>query len=375
MDKVRLLYIFVNLEIGGAEEHLLTVLKKMDRERFEATVCCIGKKGRIGEEIERLGYEVISLDRMKRKSFDPRVIFGLVRLMKIKDIQVVHAHLYHASLYGRLAAWFAGVPVVVTVHNIYTGSSLKLRRRLLNRWLSGKTDRLIAVSHAVRSDILNHDGISSEKVQVIYNGIDSARFNSSMTQGEARRRVGIPDGRFWLGIVARLDPQKGHTFLLDAIRKCLDQWGDSLSLLVVGKGGEEARLKEQAASLGLQDRVFWMGARRDIPEILRALDLFVMPSLWEGLPLSLLEALASGLPVIATSVGGVGEVIEHGKSGLLISPKNVDELASSIHLLYLGPEQREALGAGGLARVMEMFSQDKMVSELFSLYRKVGATR
>lgn len=370
----RVLYIIATLPIGGAEEHLKTVVANIDSYGFKPTVCCIGEKGLIGEEIESLGVEVITLGRMKGKGFDPRIIKGLMALIKEREIDIIHTHLYHANMYGRAAALAARVPVVATEHNVY--KSYKKKRSVINRLLAKRTDSMIAVSMAVKDEICKRDSIDPAKVEVIYNGIEVERFKVPDAEEKRRAKValGLEPDIIVAGTISRLSKQKGHTYLLRAFADLTRSFPE-LKLLVVGSGPLEDELKSQAEKLGLSESVIFTGARRDVPEILKALDIFVMPSLWEGFPVSLLEAFATGLPVVVSPVGGVVDAVKDRVSGLYVEPEDVDGLVAQISKLLKDNEMATGLGTEARKVVEESFSVSCMVDSLAELYTDVLARR
>ncbi len=369
---MNILYVFATLPVGGAEEHLRTVLKNIDLSTFRPTVCCIGEKGAIGAEIEAMGFEVISLGRMVKKSFDT-AIPGLIKdIIKTRSIDLVHTHLYHACLYGRVAAFVAGVPVVTTEHNVYL--SYKLKRSLVNRLLAKKTSRIVAVSKAVMDYVSERDSIDPSKFEVIYNGIETERFDIDMEQLEARRTIGIDDDGPVVGSVCRLSEQKGVKHLIRAFKSVLEEV-PLATLVIVGDGPLAEELKEEVRSLSFAGKVCFLGQRRDIPVVLRALDLYVLPSLWEGLGIAVIEAMASGLPVVVSSAGGLVEVVEDDRTGYVVKPGDEASLADSISKLLLDKDRARAFGARGKIRAEEVFSAGAMVRSLTKLYLEIAGGR
>jgi glycosyltransferase involved in cell wall biosynthesis len=323
----KVLHIMAALPVGGAETLLLASLKAGDQDCVSYLVCSLSDKGPVGEEMERAGIEVIPLGRMGHKRFDVGIILSLCRLMRHREVDIVHTHLYHAGRYGRIAAALARVPcVVATFHNIYKTSRFK--QHCFN-WALGKvTDRVIAVSEAVKDHLVRYDHLDPASITVVPNGIDLRVF-SGHNGAKARRSLGVPSDAYLIGTVGRLEVQKGQIVLLQAMRELMTECPEARGL-IVGGGSQEGILRRVADDLGLRDRVIFTGLRRDIPELLAALDLFVLPSLWEGFPLALLEAMASGLPVVATSVGGVPEIISDRSIGILIDPRRPDQLVAAI---------------------------------------------
>jgi glycosyltransferase involved in cell wall biosynthesis len=366
---INILYLFVTLPIGGAEEHLLTVLKNTDLGRYKPTVCCIRDKGSIGEEIENSGFHLITLQRNSKK-WDFRIVRDILRIIREKEIQLIHTHLYHANMYGRIAAIIAQIPVVSSEHNAH--SLRKPARRVINRLLARKTNRMIAVSQMVKDHILLRDKIAPAKVEVIYNGIDISRFTSSLTKIAAREKIGVPENCFLIGTVGRLSEEKGHIYLINAVRRAKDIVPD-LRLIIVGSGPQEFHLKKVVSDHNLGQNILFTGFRRDVPDIMKAMDVFAFPSLREGFPVALLEAMASCLPVVVTPVGGITEIITDRINGLLVQPCNEESLAQSIITLYQKPDLRKNLAFKARETVVKNFNAVTMTRNLDSVYRSVLA--
>lgn len=351
------------MPIGGAERLLVDVVRRLDPARFESVVCCIQAKGELAAELESAGIAVHCLERMRSKRFDWRAVRDLARLLRRERIALVHSHLYHANLYGRLAARLARVPALATVHNVYTRS--KLHRRLLNRLLSRATARVIAVSDEVRRDLIEQDGIDAAKVVTIRNGIDLRRVETRLSRKEARERLAIPDDALAIGCVGRLEEQKGHRFLLQAAA----QLDSSCRIFVVGDGRLRHELEAQA-----RGRVTFLGARSDVAEILRALDIFVMPSLWEGLSLAMLEAMAAGLPLVISDVSGVAQAFGGEECGLRVPPGDAVALADAIRLLAESPQRRASMGEAARRRARAEFDIEVMIKRLAAVYEDACAS-
>jgi glycosyltransferase involved in cell wall biosynthesis len=371
---LRVLHLITRLPVGGAERLLVDVVRGLDRARFESIVCCIQEKGAVAEELEAAGFAVFCLQRMQSKRFDLRAVRDLARLLREQRIDVMHSHLYHANLYGRLAAWRAGVPAVASVHNTYTRR--KFHRELLNRLLTRGDSRVIAVSEDVRRDLIRYDGIAEEKIVTIQNGIDVGRVQTALTRQEARSRLGIGGDAIAVGCVARLEEQKGHRFLLEAMALLnAPPVAPRFRLVLAGDGRLRAELERQAAALGIAASTLFLGTRHDIADILRGLDLCVMPSLWEGLSIAMLEAMAAGLPLVISDVSGVAQVIGNDEYGVRVPPGDAAALARVIRALADDPARRAALGAAARNRVLEKFSVQAMVAKLARVYEEVSSRR
>ena len=209
--RVKVLYVFAALPVGGAEEVLITEVEGLDKTRFDPLVCVLSEKGPVGERIESRGFPVVALHRMKSHRFDPRIIRDLYRLIKTEKVEVVHTHLYDGNKYGRLAAGLARVPALIShYHNVYARRRIKYH--LINRVLSTLNDRILAVSQAVKESVVRYDRISPGKIEVLYNGIDPSKFKGDFKDSGARQQFGVKPEDFLIGVVARLEEQKGHIY-------------------------------------------------------------------------------------------------------------------------------------------------------------------
>ncbi|MDP2834897.1 MAG: glycosyltransferase [Pseudomonadota bacterium] len=368
MNKIRLLHLITRLPIGGAERLLLGILRNLDGGQFESVVCCIQDRGELADEAEALGIPVISLGLMNHGGHDRQVVPALRRLMREQRIDLVHSHLYHANLYGRLAARREGIPAIASVHNTY--KKRKWYRHLINRWLAGKTFVVTAGSEDVERDLLEVDHLPKAKVVRLPNSIDLARVETTLSVAEAKQRFGFAATDLVIGSVGRVEEQKGQVFLLEAFAKLRRRPdGDKLKLLLVGDGRLLPQIKESAERLGIAEACRFPGNIARLAEVYRAIDLFAMPSLWEGLSLAMLEAMASGLPVVATEVGGARDVLGDNRYGLLVPPHDADALAAALGKLLDDPRAAAELAATGKNRVHANYSVTTLTNQLAELYR------
>jgi glycosyltransferase involved in cell wall biosynthesis len=369
MKPIRVLHVFVNLPVGGAENLLLSNLRLLDHAQYQSIVCTLGEKGVLATQVEALGVPLIELGLMRNSGAKGAVVRALVELIRREKIGLVHAHLYHANYLGRLAAKRAGVPCVVSIHNTYTHP--KWHRRIINWWLARRCPgAIIAGSEEIRRDILRYDRVLPELLEIIPNSVDLSRSASTLSREEARARLDLSASSYVLGTIGRLEEQKGHRFLLDALAK-LRAEGLDMVLLLVGGGREEAALKAQAERLQLGAAVRFLGTRSDLGDLFRAMDLFVMPSLWEGLSLAMLSAMAASLPVVATDVGGVPQVLGDNERGFVLPSADADRLAAQIAWCYDHRGESTAMGEAGNAFVRANYSDTAMVRRLEAVYRRV----
>jgi glycosyltransferase involved in cell wall biosynthesis len=367
---LRLLYVIVDLPVGGAEEHLLSLVRNLDRNRYAATVCCIGRSGQIGKEIEESGVKLVELRKLQKGGYDSEIVTLLREVLRREQTSLLHAHLYHANMYGRLAAFREDVPAVCSIHNTYINP--KRHRRLINWWLARRTSFIIAGSEAIKNDILRYDGVPSEKVRVIHYGVDVGKFGRPLAREKAREKLGLPTDRFYVGTVGRLEEQKGQNILVEAVAR-LRREGTEMTVLLIGSGREEKRLRAQVAREGVTDNVLFLGTRRDLPELFRAMDVFALPSLWEGLPLALLSAMASGLPVVVTPVGGIPEIVRDGGNGFLVPPGDPVALAATLRRVRGNPGEALTCGDAAAETVRVGYSQRRNAERIMEVYEEVLA--
>jgi len=354
------------MPVGGAEDLVAAIVRGLDPQRFRAAVATLGPPGPVGQELRAQGYEVVSLGLDIKRTSTWRVVGAVRRLLKAGRPDILHTHLYHPNLYGRLGSLRLGLPgVVAAVHNTYT--RVKFHRRVWNFLLGWVSDRVLVGSLQVWQDVRRYDGVPASRLLLLPYGIPLAELNTRLSRQEARERLGLSEGDLVIGAVGRLEEQKGHAHLLAALPE-LQRQIPALVVLLVGEGREEENLRRQVRDLGLEATVRFLGTRRDLTEIYRALDIFVHPSLWEGLPLALLKAMGAGLPVVATRVSGSQEAIVDGVNGCLVAPGDPDALSRAILEFHRHPETRQRLGDAARRTVAARYSLEAMLPRLEELY-------
>lgn len=371
MSKIRVLHV-VRPAAGGIKNHLLDLIGGSHGGGFHHLVAC--PPGSLADALAARGIETFCLPLGGEISpwRDLACVRLLVSLLKRCRVDVVHAHSYKAGLVGRLAARAAGVPaVVLTVHS----SILQDRRSpwkkhlfaVTERLLAGLTDRIITVSRDLGREIADRKMVPREKLVTIYNGIVPERFNKPPDREYLQKIIGIPAGKKVVGTVSRLAPQKGVGDFIKAAAR-LSGEKEGVVFLVAGDGPLRADLERRAGEENLSGRLFFIGERQDVQIILPCLDVLVLASVTEGMPLTVLEALAAGCPVVATRVGGIPEVISDGVNGLLVSPGDAQGMAASILRLLEDPAASRKMGEEGRKRVAGSFTVDKMVGGTEQVY-------
>lgn len=368
--RTRVVFLSHAFMVGGAEEMVLNLVRHLP-ERFEPVVVCIHDAGPIGEEIRQTGvpFTVLGLTPGVRRPFD---VLRLRDFLVECEPAIVHTFLLTASLYGRFAAMMAKVPIVIgTEVNIYERK--QAAHAMAERWLMRRTDAVVASAESVREFYIKQVQADPDKVEVIYNAVDWSQLQTTMSPQEFRASVGAPTDAPVAGIIARLTEQKAHRVLFDAMAH--HPGLSRLHLLVVGDGELRDDLRGRVATLGLQGRVHFLGARRDLGNILAGIDVFVMPSFWEGLPLSMVLAMGAGLPVVATSVAGIPEVVQDGVSGLLVPPNDTAALGDALARVINDGALSVRMGQAARAYVTPRFGIDGYVASVTSLYDRLLAGR
>ena len=364
--RTRVVYMAHAFMVGGAEEMVLNLVRHLP-ERFEPVVCCINQAGPIGEEIEKTGvpFHVFHLDPGVRR---PLHVLEIQRRLRELKPDIVHTFLLTASLYGRLAAILAGVPIVIgTEVNIYENK--RPHHALAERLLMRGTDRVVVSAESVRDFYIKQVHAAPAKVDVIYNAVDFSQLQTTTSREALRASVGVPAGAPLAGIIARLTEQKAHRYLFEAMASTPGL--EATHLLVVGDGELRDELRAMSERLGLSARVHFLGGRRDLGDLLAAIDVFVMPSLWEGLPLSMVLAMGAGLPVVATRVAGIPEVVQDGTTGLLVPPADAPAFGAALARLIADPGLRQEMGAAASAFVRPRFGIDGYVASVSDLYDRL----
>jgi glycosyltransferase involved in cell wall biosynthesis len=386
-DRIRVVELLATGSSGGAQEHLYNLVTRLDRERYDVSVLSLSGGPGV-RRLERTGVSVCVLDEMS----DEETVAAVAAHLAAVDADVVHNHMYRAEVVGTQAAWALAAAgrrrpfVVGTVHSSRIRSE---EDRDLLRRLTPRMDHLVAVSRAIVRK-LEDEGRVGAPISLIYNGVDLARYNEQAACPTLLDEYAIPEGAPIVGVVARLEPEKGHPTLLEAWPAVLASVPNA-QLLIVGEGSQRDLLEAQAASLGLlgestgasahmpqlayvsgapwsQGSVTFTGRRDDVPAVTAALDVAVLPSYREAQGLSILEAMALSRPVVASAVGGIPEMIDDGRTGLLVPPRDPGALAAVITRLLRDPALAERIGRAGHDLVHERFCVEQMVRAVETIY-------
>jgi glycosyltransferase involved in cell wall biosynthesis len=377
---VKVLYLIWSLDQGGAEQVVLNLALGLDREKFEPVICCLNEKGRYAFRAEEAGVRVEALGKKGRIDF--RFLAGLTGLIRREKIDLVHTHLFSSNFWGRIVARVTGVPVVSTEHNVDHWK--KPYHFWLDRAVAGISFKVVCVSRKVEAFYLEKVPALRGKTAVIYNGIDTEFFKPRGERGtgnetrdaghgardKAQERLGAPRGRFLAGNVGRLVTHKRQQNFIEAVAR-LKNAGLDIGGILAGDGPHRAELEKQARASGLEQEIIFTGFSNDTRPLYAAMDAFVLCSDREGFPMTVLEAMAAGVPVVAADVGGVSECVEDEKTGLLIPAGDPGAIARALARLAEKPELRMRLAENALERVRSEFTVRKMAAEHEVLYTEI----
>ncbi|MBD0320264.1 MAG: glycosyltransferase [Gemmatimonadetes bacterium] len=365
--KLRVMHVTEDLGVGGLERVVATLCDTVDPDRFESSVLCLRELGAFADDLRARGFPVFLLDQTPGRT-NYLSFMKVARLLREQRVDVVHSHNTHAFIDGGLGAALSGVKTIV--HTDHARSFPDKRRYMVaEHVLSHLVYKIVGVSEHTSANLIRHERISPRKLTTIPNGIDGSRYAAAVDLPAKRRELGITREGPVIGLGARLMEQKGVEYLLRALPAIVSRF-PGLTLVVAGEGPLEAPLKQLASELGMDGHVRFVGVRLDLAELLHLFDLFVLPSIWEGLPMVLLEALAAGCPVVATDVGGVGTAIEDGVNGSLVPPRDPDALAAAVSALLADPALRDRYREAGRAVFRERFSAQAMARRYEALYSR-----
>jgi sugar transferase (PEP-CTERM/EpsH1 system associated) len=361
------------LRVGGAEV-LAARLARQLRNRYQFMFACLDEIGSLGEELRSEGFCVYLLGR--RSGIDWRCSWRLSRFLRSEKVDLLHAHQFTPFFYAMTGRFMRKTPaVLLTEHGRHFPDYPRMKRRVINRlWLRSR-DRVVAVGQAVRQALIDNDGFQTKHVGVIYNGVDGSLFGGDDNDRELIRReldIGVDD--FLLIQVARLDYLKDHATAVRALARVV-QGLPSARLILVGEGPERQKIVADIERAGMQNHVRLLGLRTDIARLLRAADVFLLTSISEGIPVTLIEAMAAGIPVVSTNVGGIPEVVVDEQTGLLAPSGDDAALAERVLRLRADSLWRKSLAEAGRERALSMFSEPQMHSQYVRLYDEMLMAR
>ncbi|HLF03709.1 MAG TPA: glycosyltransferase [Dehalococcoidia bacterium] len=382
----RILHIIDTLNYGGAERQLLLNVSALDRSLFQSYICCVEEEGALAATAAELGVPVYSLG-IRGKPQWPQAVFRLGRLLRSLKIDLIHTSLADADILGAAASRFWGIPAVSTLCSIaggpermidnpqITGFKLAVNNKLWGLALRSGHRRCIAISQAVKQSSIKVYGLREEKLSVIYRSLPDSWFTAALGTGpdHLRATLGLENAYPILLNVGRLVPAKGQRYLLQAMPQVLARFPQA-RLLIAGEGPLRGALETLVQELGIAPQVNLLGRRSDVRDLLALSDIFVFPSVFEGLGASLVEAAGMGKPCIASRVGPIPEVVEEGKSGMLVPSRSPQALAQAIIELAGDRERAAAMGRRGREIAQDKFRIAPAIQQLEALYRQLLPT-
>lgn len=359
MKKIKLLYIITSLGLGGAEKLLLYYLKNLDKGKYSLYVCCFREKpDDLIPEMSEFA-QIINL-KVKNK-FNPIIIVSILKLIREISPDIIHTHLFQPRIYATIAHIFSKRPVLITQkHSIVNPKKhhIFILFEMISIWMN---DKVIAISESVKKSLKKYELISENKIFVLPNCIDYKKFNNKTEREIIQNKKEIV-----IGTVGRLEIEKGTKYLLLAMKIILTSFPNA-RLEIIGDGSQYKELKEFSKKLGISNSVIFFGKFADVIPFYNKMDIFVLPSILEGFGIVLLEAMAAEVPVIATDVDGIKEVVIDGECGILVPPKNPEAIANSVTRLIENPQLTNKIVEKGLIRA-QLFDVQEHVMKLDSLY-------
>jgi sugar transferase (PEP-CTERM/EpsH1 system associated) len=360
-----------DLGIGGLPRVVVTLARTIDRERFDVSVLCMNTAGELARDLEEEGVPVLTVPSPRHPDY--LAALRVFRILRRSRIDVLHTHNTQPFLEAGFASLLAGVRTLV--HTDHGRGWPDLRRYVWGeRVMSGFAYRVVGVSKETSAQLIEFGKIDPKKVVTIRNGIDPRPFDLAADRSHLRRELGISERVPVICTVARFEREKGVDVLIGALPTIVRAMPD-LICLIVGYGEQEDELKASVRSHGVQARVQFLGPRRDVADILMAADCYVLPSRREGLPMTILEAMAASRPVVATRVGGIPGAVTDGRTGLLVEPESPAALASAVLQLFAEPARLQAYGVEARKRFDADFSANAMTREYENLYLRGASAR
>jgi glycosyltransferase involved in cell wall biosynthesis len=358
-----------DLNIGGLQQVVVNLCRCIDRDAFNVSVLCLRNLGAYVPEVEELGVRVHFIPQ-KKSGVDYFSFSKVGRVFREEEVDIIHTHNTQPLIDGVLGALLSGVKTIV--HTDHARDFPDKKRYMFTEWcMSRLVYKMVGVSDHTVSNLRKYERIPIEKLTTIPNGIDRRKYQISIDKNKKRTEIGIIHDGPIMGLGVRIAEQKGITYLLQAMPVILKQF-PGLSLVIAGDGNLLGALKQEARELNIDRHVFFIGSRLDMPELLKMFDLYVLPSLWEGLPMVLLEAMAAGCPIVATNVGGIAQAITDGYNGTLIEPRNPQKITEAVINLLNRPDIREAYINNARQVFMDKFSADIMTRRYEGLYLRKG---
>ena len=366
MKKVILVLIDI-LHPSGAENVAINIaVKLIDSSEYTPFVCSTRSGGVLEEKLKEYNVEYVILGR--NHGYELHKFLPLKKIIREKNVQIIHAHKLGSNLWGSVLGRILGLPVVSHFH-AHQKSLESFGNMIASKIINSFSNKVISISEYEKKRLIDEEGFTPSKVVTIYNGIDYSKYRN-VPDIDLKKGLGIKTDSPVVGFVAAFRPQKDHELLLAAARGVIEKNPEAVFLLV-GDGETREKIERMAWELGIGGNFRFTGFRKDIPELISIFDVAVLSSHWEGLPLAVLEYMASSKPVVCTDVSGISELIEEGVNGFLVKPGDHKTFADRINLLLNDKELSVSMGTRGLNTVKESFSEEVIMNEITSLYDEI----
>jgi len=372
---ISVLYLITDLNIGGTEKMLYETVKRLDKTKYLPVVCSLKSYGYYAKKISEENIEVKNFNIHKTFGFFLpigflKVILEIKRLIKERNAAIVHTFLFQANIIGKISVWLSGLKIPV-ISSIRVMEKQKKWHLFFEKLTSDISTKFLVNSNALKNFLIEKKVAPSEKIEVIYNGIDVENLTTG-DRDKIFKEFNVSPESTLIVTCGRLHKQKGIEFLIDALSSLTFSPSHFFTLLIIGDGPERKNLERKVKKLGLEKKVIFTGWRTDSQKIISCCDIFILPSLWEGTPNVILEAMAYGKPIIATSVGGVPELITHMVDGVLVPPGDTPALANAIQFVVSNKEKAIEFGKKAKEKISQKFRIEKMIQETENFYGRLN---
>ena len=361
--KIKLIHVMQNLEVGGMENGVVNLCNRINRARFVPEICCLRGFGHMDEYLKP-DVKVTNMNFPEGRNLG--LLLKMIKYFKKERPGIVHTHNFYSEVYGILSAKLAGVPVII--HGTHGMRQIDKKNKIYaTKFLSLFTDEFLTVSETLKKELIRETGISQRKVKSILNGVDIDKFQKQIDINKKKETLGIKTNMKVVGTIGRLVPVKNYKFLITAFSLLKKTFSD-VTLLFIGDGPLRKSLQSTVNSQNLEKNVIFAGERNDVAAMLRIMDVFVLPSLSEGMSNTILEAMASGLPVVASNIGNNSKLIKDGETGVLVSINEPNQLSNAISGILSNPIKSITMGEAGYAYAKNCFSIEQMVNNYEKVY-------
>jgi len=363
--KIKIMFVTGALSYGGLERVVINLCTKINRNIFEPIVVCLKNRGELAEEVEACKIKLINLNANQSKMTKYMLWRYLRQIAKIENVVLIHSHNTAAFIDCAISTIGSDIKLVHTDHNRLFPD--KFRYMFAENMAARRANKIIAVSDELKKNLVRYEKISADKIQVIQNGIDGKLYNSNRIIFDDKTCHFRKKFKFVIGLAVTLRKEKGVIHLIEAAPQILKKFSDT-GFFIGGDGPVRRELEVKVDSLGLTDNFIFPGFRRDIPALLNLFDIYVFPSEWEGLPLSILEAMAAKRCILSTAVGGIPTALKNNENAILVKPKQPDLIAKKIIYLLQNESLRQRLADAAYQTFLEKFDVRTMISQYEHVY-------